>query len=214
MMTLVELLLFLCSVLLFRSQQHVLLMQGNFGYSSTTRLDFEAAALLMSKPFGPLDLSSIQDHQHNRANLVSKLVTQGDGKLYSKEPGSSMKHTRPLCDLLTLLFIYHLAHELLRQMERNAKTYVIHEKKVIITHLISRDYFKDLSSLVQRYMDSVRITLRFLLYNSMIIKILILQENLHGAFFVIATMGDKGSVTIIARSRAKTGKYRLLIRLI
>ncbi len=134
-------------------------MQGNFGYSSTTRLDFEAAALLMSKPFGPMDLSSIQDHQHNRANLVSKLVTQGDGKQYSKEPYEA--HT-PAPWPSHSSFDY-LAHELLRQMERNAKTYVIHEKKVIITHLISRDYFKDLSSLVQRYMDSVRITVRFLL---------------------------------------------------
>ena len=56
---------------------------GSFGFSSTTKEDFEAAALLLTPEFGPMRLSDILDHQHkltNVANTVTTAYGEADGK--------------------------------------------------------------------------------------------------------------------------------------
>jgi hypothetical protein len=57
---------------------------GSFGFSSTTKEDFEAAALLLTPEFGPMRLSDILDHQHkltNVANTVTTAYGDSEGKL-------------------------------------------------------------------------------------------------------------------------------------
>jgi len=53
---------------------------GSFGFSSTTKEDLEAAALLLTPEFGPMRLSDILDHQHNITNL-EKTAAAASGDL-------------------------------------------------------------------------------------------------------------------------------------
>lgn len=105
---------------------------GSFGFSSTTKEDFEAAALLLTPEFGPMRLSDILDHQHKLTNVANTVTTA-----YGDSEGSG--------------------GSILKQLECNAVTHTVGDEKAVITHIVAPIYVNNFSALVQRFMDQENI---------------------------------------------------------
>ncbi|KAL6060925.1 Polynucleotide adenylyltransferase region [Balamuthia mandrillaris] len=128
---------------------------GFFTYDTTTLHDFEMASFLLSCG---MDLSALSEHRHQRMN--QSMASSGGGI----HPSMIDEESKRLAE----------------DIRNNAKEYIIHDQPVIISQVASEQYVKNLSSMVQGFME---------------------VEQLRCPLFVVARLADR--VVIVARGGSK-----------
>lgn len=143
-----------------------------------------------------MNLSDILDHQHKITNIANTATTSGDNEgTYTSSSQRPLNRMKLICMLGNGL--------VLKQLECNARTYMIRDERVVITHIITPVYINNFSSIVQRFIDQVFICCLFFL--DVYAYLRFVQENIHGAVFGLGMMEDRGRVVLVGRSRSPSG---------